>query len=298
MVVAGWLIQGADYVPGFLLQIGSTLVLIVPIALLERRLTGTEQNTEALGRELREVGEQLGRTAEQVQQLGRLSLEDGFSQRDAALREAESRPGQQSVARALREAQTIGAVSAKGVRVAPEGHPDSLRFRPVAGSREGLDVRVESPDGAKVSDWQAWRPGEHDRKVCRRLDAAARTAGLEPQRLAALPVSSLIALVRLAVSRHSGEGRDLGAVVQAATAEWVVSDEGLYGRQLPYRIPRQVLERELAPAELDTYRARNTPLADPAGLATAVACARAAYRAEQLGPGSDPGATTSVSTAH
>jgi hypothetical protein len=302
MVVGGWVMQGTDYIPGFLLQIGSTLVLLVPITLLERRLTNTEQNTEELNRGLRRVGEQLNRTAQQVSELQRPSVEEGFTHREAALSDAESRRDQSSVLRALREARLIGAVSEHGVRVAPEGSRCCLRFRLPdddrhgGGDRSPVRVRLESEDGTEVSAWEEWKPGEPERRVCRRLDAAARAGGLDSERLSGLPVDGLITLLRLAAQARSGDGRDLGAVVQLVTPDWVVSDEGLYARTLPYKIPRAAIDRDLSDAALTRYRDHHAPLADHAELAMAMQLARVGYRAalQRSGPADGSPAGPSV----
>jgi hypothetical protein len=102
-----------------------------------------------------------------------------------------------------------------------------------------------------------------------------------------LPIEQLVTLLRLAVASHTGDGRDLGAVVELADEEWVVSDDGLYGRPWPCRVPRALIVGGAAD-EITRYCVRNAPLADPADLADALATARAAYGAYGAGLGSDP----------
>jgi hypothetical protein len=100
-------------------------------------------------------------------------------------------------------------------------------------------------------------------------------------------IEQLVTLFRLAVASHTEDGRDLGAVVELADEEWVVSDDGLYGRPWPCRVPRALIVGGAAD-EITRYCVRNAPLADPAGLADALATARAAYGAYGAGLGSDP----------
>ncbi|MFC9910575.1 hypothetical protein [Streptomyces sp. NPDC059862] len=283
MIMGGWLMDGAAYTPGFLLEVGVTLLLVIPLAVLERRLRRAEEHTQALNQGLARMNEQVRRTAEQVRQLSRMSVDDGYSEREAALRAAESRRDQQSVRQALREAHAVGAVSAGGVRVRAEGPTGArLRFRVADDAPTMVAVRVEAASGDTVtaSSWQLWKPGENERRMCRRLNTVAQEIGADGAGIQRLPLDQLAALLRLAVEAHTGDGRDLGTVVELADAEWVVSDDGLYGRSRPYRIPRDLITRDRAADALSSYRARNAPLADPAQLAAAVAVARTAYRTE------------------
>jgi hypothetical protein len=283
LITGGWLMDGAAYVPGFLLEVGVTLFLVIPIAVLERRLQRAEEHTQALNQGLARMNAQVRHTAEQVRQLSRMTVDEGYSEREAALRAAESRRDQQSVRQALREAHAIGAVSAGGVRVRTEGPAAArLRFRVADDTPAVVAVRIEaeSDDTVMASPWQLWKAGENERRMCRRLNTTAQEIGADGTDLQRLPLDQLAALLRLAVEAHTGDGRDLGTVVELADAEWVVSDDGLYGRSRPYRIPRDVIMRDHAADSIGSYRARNAPLADPAQLAAAVAVARAAYRTE------------------
>ncbi|QIJ65004.1 hypothetical protein [Streptomyces sp. JB150] len=282
MVVGGWVMDGMGYVPGFLLEIGATLILLVPLAVLERRLHRTEQQTQELNEGLRRVDQRIHRAAEEIERLGRMSVEEGYGDREAALNTAENRGDQPSVRQVLQQAQEMGAISAGGVRVRPEGLVDArLRFR---AARAAVTVRIETESGGQptASSWQSWRPGENARRLCRRLNAEARDMGVAGPGMPHLPVEELVALVRLAVASHTGDGRDLGAVVELAGDEWVISDDGLYGRPWPYRVPR-TLVIETTTNVLTQYRVRNAPLADPARLAAALELARAAYRSEPPG---------------
>ncbi|MEU4487692.1 hypothetical protein AB0H94_22875 [Streptomyces purpurascens] len=286
MVAGGWMMDGLAYVPGFLLEIGVTLLLLVPIALLEQRLRQTERQTRELNEGLRRVDQQVRRTAEDVQRLGQGSVEGGFTDREAALDAAASRRDQPSIRRALQQAQEMGAVSVEGVRLRPAGLDDArLRFRP-ARDRRNVVVRMEAESGGATvtSPWEPWRPGENARRLCRRLNALACEMGVEGPGMRHLPFEQLVTLLRLAVASHTGDGRDLGAVIELAHEEWVVSDDGLYGRPWPYRVPRALIVGDAAD-DVAQYCVRNAPLAGPAGVADALAIARAAYRA---GPGSGP----------
>jgi hypothetical protein len=283
LITGGWLMEGAAYTPGFLLEVGVTLFLVIPMAVLERRLQRAEEHTQTLNQNLARMNEQVRRTAEQVRQLSRMSVDEGYSERESALRAAESRRDQRSVQQALREAHAVGAVSARGVRVRTEGLTATrLRFRVAddAPTMVAVRVEVESGDTVTASPWQLWKPGENERRICRRLNTMAQEIGADGAGIQRLPLAQLAALLRLAVEAHTGDGRDLGTVIELADAEWVVSDDGLYGRSRPYRIPRDLITRDHAADAIGPYRARNAPLADPAQLAAAVAVARTAYRTE------------------
>ncbi|UUU30942.1 hypothetical protein JIX56_14065 [Streptomyces sp. CA-210063] len=283
LITGGWLMDGAAYTPGFLLEVGVTLLLVIPIAVLERRLQRAEENTQALNQGLARMNEQMRRTAEQVRHLSRMTVDDGYNEREAALRAAESRRDQQSIRQALRDAHAIGAVSAGGVRVRAEGPTAArLRFRVADDAPAVVAVRIEAEadDTVTASPWQLWKAGDNERRICRRLNTVAQGLGADGVGIQRLPLDQLAALLRLAVEAHTGDGRDLGTVIELADTEWVVSDDGLYGRSRPYRIPRDLITRDPAADAIGPYRARNAPLADPAQLAAAVTVARTAYRME------------------
>lgn len=283
MIASGWLVQGTDYVPSVLLEIGATLILVVPIAFLERRLQET-------GRQLQGVRDRLQRTADEVHRLRQSSVEESYDDREDVLRAAEQQGTQSTIQQALYMATAARAVSRDGVRVPINGLAARMRFR--LGDQAAPDtlwIRFEPLNVPEASPWRAWDAGENDRKLMRRLNRDARAMGFGDVVLRDLPLGQLAALLREAVEGRTGNKRDIGTVIELATEKWAISHEGLYGRTGPYFISREdVNNLASSPEDLRQYRAENFPSLDLAELTLAMDRARAAYGAERIGATPDP----------
>jgi hypothetical protein len=222
MVVAGWLIQGRDYVPGLLLQVGTSLALLVPLLALGSIIE------QRLARDLADVKSQVRETTVQLASLGQLTregLRDRQRSRDLLLQQAERGPTPQRLAPLLREAAELGAVVATGPRVRLGRRATWLRFHATG---DDIDVTVEGRGGRPTAR-VAWTPAESPQTLARRIDEKIGDAGAQsvlPELTVAL--ERLVTTLRVAIAARTGESRyDLGAVVELPNDQWAITEDGL-----------------------------------------------------------------------
>src|SRR5438105_380300 len=114
LVGVGWSIQGASYVPGLLMQLGTSMMLLVPLALLGFMLEDRIRHAE----------EQLRTTAERLDTLTAVTRERlaaSRQQRDDLFEAARRAPRQDAVRALLEDAGEIGAIDPSGPRVLVPG---------------------------------------------------------------------------------------------------------------------------------------------------------------------------------
>jgi hypothetical protein len=230
LVAAGWVIQGSSYVPGLLMQLGASMMLLVPLALLgfmlENRIRRAEEEIRATVTQLDTL------TAVTRQQLSglRRQREDlfGAAQRDL---------GQGMVSVLLSEALETGAVVPAGARVALPGSTLRLRFRP-----DGTDVaaRVEELDGTVLGS-VPWHAGEPASAFATRLATELRAMSRYPGDSAFDPAAvlqRLLKVVQLGIEARTGErSHDLGPLIEVPNDQWAISSDGLFSLARPYHIP-------------------------------------------------------------
>jgi hypothetical protein len=165
MVLGGWALQGAEYLPTMLLQLGSSLVLVVPLLLLGRLLEGrmrrTEKRTELISSSLADVHAQMRQTAAELDALGRVTLKtvvDRHERRRLLLEEAARDPTHEHVRLLLTDAAHIRAIDIGGVRVRAHEGALWLRFCSGANAQE-VAVIAEARDGTTRTE-VAWREDE------------------------------------------------------------------------------------------------------------------------------------------
>jgi hypothetical protein len=136
LVVWGWVLEGSSYTPGLLMQLGCSLMLLVPLALLGFMLEGR----------MRQAEEQIRATAAQINALTAVTkqrLAEHQRQREELFNVAQHDLTQGAVLVLLREAVEIGAVDSSGLRVALPGSSQRPAFgRPVATSLRRLKRRM------------------------------------------------------------------------------------------------------------------------------------------------------------
>jgi hypothetical protein len=232
LVAWGWVLQGSSYTPGLLMQLGCSLMLLVPLALLGFVLEGRMRRAE----------EQIRATAAQIDALTAVTkqrLADHQRQRDELLDAAQHDPTQGAVLVLLREAVEIGAVDSFGLRIVLPGTSQRLRFRP-----DGNDVfaQVEEIDGrARTS--VSWHSGESAASfagrlvsVLRDLDSYPGDGNFDPSAV----LRELLETIKIGIEARSGvRGHDLGALIELPNEQWAISADGLFSLQRPYHIPAQ-----------------------------------------------------------
>ncbi|MFI1176693.1 hypothetical protein [Streptomyces melanogenes] len=265
LVVWGWLMQGAEYTPGLLLQFGSSLVLISPLLVLGRVLESRLQSTrDALSIDLADIQTQMRATRAQLDTLGETSrdgLLDRHRRRELLLRDAERAPNAVRLAAVLREAAGLQAVDDGGVRTRLQGSDLWLRLdlRPITapnspqpgrGPDEALHLTLEERGGAPVSG-TAWAPDEEASAAARRLTARPRgtapgTASGDTAVAALRNIDGLLRLLvttlRTAIAARTGqEQQDLGRLIELPNEQWAISADGLWCRQRYFHIRTEQL---------------------------------------------------------
>jgi hypothetical protein len=230
LVAVGWVIQGRAYVPGLMMQLGTSMMLLVPLALLgfvlENRMRQAEQQIRATAAQL-----------DALTAVTRQQLSEHQRKREELLDAAERDPTQSMLRLLLGEAAEIGAIVSVGPRVPLPGSALRLRFRP-----DGTDVvaQVEEPDGT-VLGFVPWHTKESADAFAKRLAGDLRALGRYPGDGAFDPsamLQQLLKVLRLGIDARSGErGHDLGPLIEVPNEHWAISSEGLFSLQRPYHIP-------------------------------------------------------------
>jgi hypothetical protein len=253
MVVAGWVIQGSDYLPGLLLQVGSSVDLVAPLFVLnrymERRLRRTEEHTAGIAASLGRVQAGVDRAAVRLDQLDAVIAGARDSGTDAVLSAAALLADEVSrgiVAEALAKAEAAGAISRDGIRVRIQQSTWRLRFRSctaVPGGPVTQPFAVELEDAAAQNRvLLRWPEGTGPEvliiAVIRALEANRdhlAAAGIGGAALYGRLSANLLQAVRL--SRRP-ERPAVGGVLEIVNDQWAVAANGLIAVDLPYLVPR------------------------------------------------------------
>jgi hypothetical protein len=230
LVAVGWIIQGKSYLPGLLQQLGSSLMLLVPLALLGFMLEGRMRRTE----------EQLRATTAQLHTLTdvtRERLAETRRRQDQVFDQAKRAPSRGAIIELLTDATSIGAIDASGIRVRVPATTLRLRFRP---DDADILVAVEEADGAPLgqADWNADESAEafaqELAEVLRKLDRYPGDDGYDPTAI----FQRLIEILQLGVRARVGEyPRDLERLIEIPNADWAICAGGLFSLQRHYHIP-------------------------------------------------------------
>ncbi len=230
LVAVGWILQGESYVPGLLQQLGSSLMLLVPLALLGFMLEGRLRRTE----------EQLRATTERLDTLTavtRQRLAETRRHQDQMFDQARRAPNRSAILELLAEATRIGAIDSSGIRVRVPATTLRLRFRPTAAD---ILVVVEEADGAALgeADWNADESAESFAQelaeVLRKLDRYPGDASYDPTMI----FDRLIEILQLGVQARVGESsRDLEHLIEMPNDYWAICAGGLFSLRQYYHIP-------------------------------------------------------------
>lgn len=234
LVALGWSIQGSSYLPGLFMQLGTSMMLLVPLALLGLMLEDRIRHTEE---ELRATAARL----ETLTAVTREGLAAGRQQRDTLYERAKRTPQQDMVRALINDATEIGAIDPLGARVLVPGTSLRLRFRQQDNS---IQVQVEELDGSAVAHL-AWNEGESPETFAQHLAKQLRIINRYPGDAYYDPTTilrQLLETVHLGVRARTGEHfDDLGHLIEVPNDHWAVSSEGLYSLQHHYHIPTQSL---------------------------------------------------------
>jgi hypothetical protein len=230
-VAIGWVIQGESYVPGLLQQFGSSLMLLVPLALLGFMLEGRLRRTE----------EQLRATTEQLDTLTavtRESLAEGRRRQEEVFEQVRRAPNRTSIHELLVDAIRIGAIDAAGIRVRLPATTLRLRFRPSAAD---ILVRIEESDGAVLGEVD-WSSDETVEIFARELAGALRKVDRYPGDASFDPAAIFQRLVEVlqrgTQSRVGEQPGDLEHLIEMPNDNWAICASGLFSLRRHYHIPK------------------------------------------------------------
>ena len=244
MVAAGWIMSGSSYLPDVLLQVGSALVMLVPLVLLgwmiEVRLRRTEQRATSIATELTEVRQTVARI-DDVGAATRARQEASRDYLERALAAVSEQPIGRNVARLLDVAIGASVVAGAGVRVTIPGTELRLRLNLESGAADqGLLLTIEHLDGTPIHE-VGWPP-----------DAAADTAAVDVADAlvvhnlypgddrfdASALLRDVLETVRTGIIARTGPGaRLLGPLIEIPGRQWAIASDGLYSLDRDYRIP-------------------------------------------------------------
>jgi len=263
ILVWSWVCQTSTWESGFLVQVGSTLVLAAPLVvvgrLIERRLdtVGTRQEQIAQGQQataskVDQLSEDVARTQEDLR-LTREQLRQVVRDRVAAQRAEDSarfgelgqRPSRDSVLDSLNRAHELNLISASGCRVSLFGTGAYLRFLTVysgLNSNRALEIiLIAEHINADMFDQMRWEDGQTAADVAVAVAEMMQRADIYPGDRtfdAGKIFEDLAKLLQLVHGKvaSSGGAFSLNYVIQACWPQWVVTDNGVYCIEYPYEV--------------------------------------------------------------
>ncbi|WP_242907447.1 hypothetical protein [Actinomadura terrae] len=229
LVIVGWIIQGSAYLPSLLLEAGASMMLVVPLALLDL----------LLAKRLHRAEEQIRATVSLLDMLNsatRTMLAEGRQRRNELLDAARQNPVQAMVRILLQEAQEVGAVVPEGVRVQVPGTTLRLRFCMV--ENDAVRIYLEEAEGARLRDFR-WEADETGTDFSTRLasilqDRYPGDSNFNPSGV----LQRLLTVIQIGLEGRTGEHPyDFGPVIEIPNEQWLISSDGLFSLQRNYNIP-------------------------------------------------------------
>jgi hypothetical protein len=279
LIVAGWLAERHRYLSSLLLQAGLTVLLVLPLLLLERlfehRITESETRTaREVGGVTRDVEAVSAQLAETRRSLADLNAETGGRLKEAADAEtalvaaARSEPNFETIRHLFRRADQLHAISDDGLRVGFPGQWERVRFRylsvvaPQAVGGEPQPVFfliIEDPTGKSTAVQIVWPADQSPADALVALADAWKRAGSYPgdaaidaERIFGRLIDSLG--VAISSRRTAGDGQ-LSPLVELLSPTWAMTDFGLEHVPMYYPIPRSEL---IKPEDLAHWRTHMT----------------------------------------
>jgi hypothetical protein len=252
MIFLGYLLQGNAYFPGLLQQVGSELMLAIPMLYLgrifESRLRQTEENTRVMSGNIAEVRAKLDETVAQLEVqtwAARERLQQDHNLREETFEHARTNPEYSTIAALLQDATRIRAIAADGVRVRVPGSQMRVCFIPPSEVKREIAIQVQ--DRLSFSSFAdfPWRPGESKSVLARHVAAVIRsaghagTAGQIPAQIDVVAIlRDLAKTIYTAVAARTGESpHDLGRVIEIPNTQWAVTADGVRCLDRSYLVP-------------------------------------------------------------
>jgi hypothetical protein len=243
LIAAGWSLTAEAYLSSLLLELGATVLLLLPLLWIERIFEQRVERGEARTRsqvaevssEVADVSEVLAKTRQSV-----ADLQEQLSSRlqetanaDAGLVErAKSDVSFDTLAALFRRAAEVNALSDRGLRVVVPGQWERLRFRHAfVESQRALWLSVEGPAGNDIGVATLWRAGEGAVDAMAAIVEAWVRNGSYPgdgamdaQRI----FERLLLTLEVAIRGRRARGEtQLHPVVELPSTTWAMTDYGL-----------------------------------------------------------------------
>jgi hypothetical protein len=248
MVAGGWVILGSSYVPDLLLQVGSSLVLVIPLLFLgrvmESRLRRTEERTRSISASLIDIRSRVDETAMRLDELGALTSQDMARQHAEDLQAAdvaEEQFSRVSLRDLVQRAIDRRAIAPDGVRVRVPGTEWWLRLRTdsTRPAEPTLNCVLEDRSGITAVTLN-WAEGQTAAEVTVRLAEELLVRGGYPSE-AVFEVSTLfrglLHTIRTGIQGQASDANRLGPLIELPNDQWAIATDGLYSLAWPYHIP-------------------------------------------------------------
>jgi HAMP domain-containing protein len=239
-----------EYASSSLLEIGATLLLVVPLLFVERALerrvervrSTTEESVGKVEKDVQVLRDEVGEATSRIGEL-RSEFLDQVGQRrehdERAVTEAREAISWESIAALLDRAESLGGVSEDGVRVKLPHLWERVRFRqvrtepPEGGESEPMTwISVETVGGEEVGIRAIWKPGEKAIDPLLRLAEEWQKEGtypgdstLDPDQLFGGLVDALETAIRSRTNERGTEA--LNALIEKVNDRWAITDFGL-----------------------------------------------------------------------
>lgn len=239
-----------EYVSSSLLEIGATLLLVVPLVFVERALerrvervrTTTEASVGKVEEDVQMLRHEVGEATSRIGELRSEFLDQAGQRREhdeSAVTEAREAISWESIAALLDRAESLGGVSGAGLRVKLQHVWDRVRFRqvraepPVGEEYEPMIwISVENVGGGDTGIKTIWKPGEKAIDPLLRLAEAWQKEGtypgdsiLDPDHLFGSLVDALATAIRSRTNERGAEA--LHPLVEKVNDGWAITAFGL-----------------------------------------------------------------------
>lgn len=226
LIASGWVMQGSDFVPSLLLELGAGLFLFAILFVLESRL----------GRQLSDIRrdvEQQRTSLESIRSLSRDLVGKQYTAVADLLEAWDTNLNLESVWSLLNSAQSVGAISADGIRVYLPG-PDLERWMRLRAEGTSDHPRVlfavEMADRTEEAHYE-WHMDRSPHDAVRDLFEVVRRTGVEWTAFdAAWIFEQALIPIRIGLEakyRAPRRNRDLEHVVEVPEAQWAITGRGL-----------------------------------------------------------------------
>lgn len=267
LILTGWWAEDRHYLSSFLLEAGSTVLLVLPLLWVERifeaRISETEQQTARQARQIEHVAERLDETRQSVADLQRQTserLEAAASAEDSLARNAREDLTFATFRELFERALKLNAISEHGLRVAVPGQWERLVFRRLysvektvvseSAAAPVFMVHVEAASGSPLNVRLAWGAEESPSDFLVRLAETWKPTGTYPGDSAidaGLIFARLIDSLDIAIrSRRTKGDTQLSPLIELISPTWTMTDYGLEHYPNYYVITRADLVADLA----------------------------------------------------